>query len=527
MNVLIPIGGLGERFARHGFRFPKPLVNIVGRPMVFWLLDNLSLQPGDRVTIIVDEAVDANFGMVDRIRLEYAREPWELRAVLLPYHTRGAAETVFVALQGMSADELSRRTISLDCDTIYFSDVLATFRAAPAGSSACFCFEDHGDKPMFSYIEVDGKARVTAIREKIKISTVANTGAYAFATGELLRRHCQSVIDSSCGASGELYISSAIRSMLEEGAVVEAVHVERFACVGTPAQLAQFLALIADGTVASRRIRVVFDLDNTLVTAPRTPGDYSTCEPKERNINLLRSLHAAGHYVIIWTARRMRTHGGNVGAIVRDVGLVTMSSLQLFGIPYDELHFGKPHADIYVDDLAVNALVDTEKEVGWAPQPPRSGLLPSRPHNCVVELDGSVVKSSTPDRLRGELAFYRAIPSELQLLFPKLLSVEVCYLFIYFYLQHYFTTSKPTGNTKPVLLCARARARRAADAPAGVTGPHARGTASGVARPVGAAQLLSARPADECVRKLCAQGCKTVCGERVRLREDARRGSSV
>jgi NDP-sugar pyrophosphorylase family protein len=66
MNIVIPMGGIGERFARVGYRcaclgaaccpvltpffsFPKPLVNLVGRPMIFWLLDNLDLTPEDRV----------------------------------------------------------------------------------------------------------------------------------------------------------------------------------------------------------------------------------------------------------------------------------------------------------------------------------------------------------------------------------------------------------------------------------------------------------------------------------------------
>ena len=49
INIVVPMGGIGERFARVGYRFPKPLVNLVGRPMIFWLLDNLDLTPDDRV----------------------------------------------------------------------------------------------------------------------------------------------------------------------------------------------------------------------------------------------------------------------------------------------------------------------------------------------------------------------------------------------------------------------------------------------------------------------------------------------
>lgn len=41
--MVIPMGGVGARFAKNGYRHPKPLINIVGRPMILWLIDNLKL----------------------------------------------------------------------------------------------------------------------------------------------------------------------------------------------------------------------------------------------------------------------------------------------------------------------------------------------------------------------------------------------------------------------------------------------------------------------------------------------------
>ena len=263
------------------------------------------------------------------------------------------------------------------------------------------------------------------IREKYKISIHANTGAYAFASGQLLRKYCTEVLDAAVGAAGEFYLSSVIKRMITDGQAFKGILVDSFVCVGTPAQLTAFLEQIACGTVPCRKIHAVFDLDNTLVTHPRVKGDYSTCRPKERNIRLLCDLHRAGHYIIIWTARRMRTHAANVGAVIKDVGLVTMKTLQEFHIPYDELHFGKPYADLYIDDLAVNALVDTEKEIGWVSQKSSSStLLQSRPHNRVVEIDDTIVKSSTPDSIRGEAAYYNKVPESLQRFFPRIISFE-------------------------------------------------------------------------------------------------------
>lgn len=163
------------------------------------------------------------------------------------------------------------------------------------------------------------------------------------------------------------------------------------------------------------------------MTHPKINGDYSTCEPKARNVQLVQELSAAGHYIIIWTARRMRTHNSNVGAVIKDVGLITLQSLAKCDIPYDELHFGKPYADLYVDDLAVNALVDTEKELGWACKEIDSamrGMIAPRSFNNVVVVDETIIKSSKSKYLSGEIYYYRSLPPSLLHLFPKVMSIE-------------------------------------------------------------------------------------------------------
>ena len=57
----------------------------------------------------------------------------------------------------------------------------------------------------------------------------------------------------------------------------------------------------------------------------------------------------------------MKTHNGNVGKIISDVGKITIDTLEKFEIPYDELYFGKPYAHAYIDDLAVESLMILKK----------------------------------------------------------------------------------------------------------------------------------------------------------------------
>src|SRR5690606_11401349 len=116
---------------------------------------------------------------------------------------------------------------------------------------------------------------------------------------------------------------------------------------------------------SNEKLRFCFDLDNTLVTFPEIEGDYTTVKPIKNNIDLLNHLKSLGHTIIIYTARRMKTHNGNNGKVLKDIGKITFDTLENFNINYDEIYFGKPEANFYIDDLGVNCFNDIQKEIGF------------------------------------------------------------------------------------------------------------------------------------------------------------------
>lgn len=97
-------------------------------------------------------------------------------------------------------------------------------------------------------------------------------------------------------------------------------------------------------------MRICFDLDNTLCTG--TP--YEKAKPYEWAASLLSILKNNGHEVIIYTARKMSTEDGNLGRVNKSIGLLTFNQLEEWGFAYDEIYFGKPAADIYIDDKGLN-----------------------------------------------------------------------------------------------------------------------------------------------------------------------------
>lgn len=100
-------------------------------------------------------------------------------------------------------------------------------------------------------------------------------------------------------------------------------------------------------------MRICVDLDGVICQLRRPDQSYSDVEPVPGAVDALRYWRSEGHTVIIHTARHMKTTGGNVGLVLARQGAVTLDWLDRHGVEFDEIHFGKPHADVYIDDNAV------------------------------------------------------------------------------------------------------------------------------------------------------------------------------
>jgi hypothetical protein len=53
VNILIPMAGRGSRFANQGFVQPKPLIDVGGRPMISWVLDNVDSEEIEATFIMI------------------------------------------------------------------------------------------------------------------------------------------------------------------------------------------------------------------------------------------------------------------------------------------------------------------------------------------------------------------------------------------------------------------------------------------------------------------------------------------
>lgn len=102
-----------------------------------------------------------------------------------------------------------------------------------------------------------------------------------------------------------------------------------------------------------KKHRYCFDIDKTILFCDK---NYENCKVDKDIKELINSLYKSGHTIILYTARKMETFKGNVRLARKSIEAKTKTQLEFFGIMYHEIYFGKPSADIYIDDKGVNVL---------------------------------------------------------------------------------------------------------------------------------------------------------------------------
>lgn len=103
-------------------------------------------------------------------------------------------------------------------------------------------------------------------------------------------------------------------------------------------------------------MRICIDLDGVISTLKKEGETYADVLPMDGAKEKIKQLRENGHYVMIFTARHMKTCDGNVAKVIARVGKITLDWLEKYGIEYDEILFGKPWADVYIDDNAFRFL---------------------------------------------------------------------------------------------------------------------------------------------------------------------------
>lgn len=240
-QVLMPIGGLGSRFAKEGYTTPKPLIEVDGKAMFMKALDSFSgLTDVDHIFVIRKDQ-DDQYDLANQI---HQRLP-DAKIAIMDHDTRGAVESAMIARDLI--DENIPITIA-DCD-IYFEskeyfDKIASNRDTGTIDGMLLTFES--TDPRYSFVELDHSGKAIRTAEKVVISNHALLGGYFFKTGKLFKDLANEFISGGLGDIKEFYVSQLFNILIAKGGTVEIANIDVMHIFGTPEELNAYLALNKD-----------------------------------------------------------------------------------------------------------------------------------------------------------------------------------------------------------------------------------------------------------------------------------------
>ena len=101
MIILIPLGGTGERFKENGYKKPKALINIYGKPIISYLLDNLNTTSIEYIYIPYNKEYK-KYRFEDFLIKNYPTINFKF--FCLENNTNGAAETINIGLNNLNEE---------------------------------------------------------------------------------------------------------------------------------------------------------------------------------------------------------------------------------------------------------------------------------------------------------------------------------------------------------------------------------------------------------------------------------------
>lgn len=242
-QMVVPMAGLGKRFADAGYADPKPLIDVGGRPMIEQVLRFLP-RPSSTTLVAREEHTGT-----EAFRSTVARAEPRPDILTLSEVTEGQAITAKI---GVEAVDPERPVLIPPCDAGYVFDIEAWKELEARGDVDCvvWCGKDHLPSIWYpqqsGWIASDETGRATAMAVKKPIDGLgiteqhALTGTFWFRTGRIFLDAVEELVASGERVNGEWYIDTVAKRMIEQGRSVHAFVVDKFMPWGTPNELKTF-----------------------------------------------------------------------------------------------------------------------------------------------------------------------------------------------------------------------------------------------------------------------------------------------
>jgi len=232
LTVLIPMAGAGSRFQQAGYTFPKPLIDVKGKPMIQLVVENLNIK--------------ANYVYV--VQKEH-REKYNLDTLLnlitpgckiveVDGITEGAACTALLAKEYINKDTplfFANSDQFVEWDS---NEFLYKMNETNADGGIVSFRATH---PKWSFAKIDEQGLVTEVAEKNPISDIATVGYYYWKKGSDFVKYAEDMIEKDIRVNNEFYVCPVFNQAIEDCKEIRTFDIPKMWGLGTPEDLKYYL----------------------------------------------------------------------------------------------------------------------------------------------------------------------------------------------------------------------------------------------------------------------------------------------
>lgn len=237
LNIVIPMAGRGSRFVNEGYELPKPLIPVLGKPMIQVVINNLKPSCEHRfIFLCLQEHID-KYNVDEKLK-EWAPNS---EIVIVDKVTEGAACTVLLAKELINNEN---SMMIANSDQWVDIDIDKYLEQMDKDKADGLIMTMWADDPKWSFVKFDEDNEIIQVVEKEVVSNEATVGIYNYKKGKDFVEAAEKMIAKNIKVNNEFYVAPAYDMMIEAGKKITIYNIgkemEGMYGLGIPSDLKKF-----------------------------------------------------------------------------------------------------------------------------------------------------------------------------------------------------------------------------------------------------------------------------------------------
>lgn len=233
MNFLIPCAGLGKRFNSTS---PKLLIDVLGRPMIQKVLENLNQEKNDKFVCCLLSEHESKFDISKRITDIFNGN---IQFVFIDALKDGPAKTCYEAKHLFDSNE---DLVITNCDQVIEDFSASRFKEFTRknrydGILGTF----FSNSPKNSYVKLNDEGLVTEVKEKLVISNYATNGFHYWKKAKFFFESCDEMFSKNDRVLNEFYVAPSYNYLINNGKKIGHYYFNEHYPIGIPEDLNKYI----------------------------------------------------------------------------------------------------------------------------------------------------------------------------------------------------------------------------------------------------------------------------------------------